>query len=380
MDDNTLEGVDSDVLTFEVTALNGTTWTFSVKSLDELKVKIAIELDTICLLITLMYQDDEIMCDNHFFDDRETFHSYQIIILHCINNNDIEEYDTMDIGNGLLNHLLYNDYTILEWCEYTLSQDQLKECIIEVWVLAADVGHTHIIHFFLKKNELFHDDDRVMIETSQKVLDRIFGEKGIDVNCMDQYEHTALVCSAMNGHSTIVNILIQAAANVNLRDFHNFPLHIASRNGCSEVVDLLIKGTANINVRDTDGTIPVQEAARNGFVDTLELLIDAGADLTCVDNDGEVALGMAVQRGHYEVVTTLIRAGVNINDGGTEYTPLMWSILRNHLKIMNFLIQSHADVNFVINHSTTALDLCNSNQEMIDHLIEAGAQKYEDIP
>lgn len=66
-------------------------------------------------------------------------------------------------------------------------------------------------------------------------------------------------------------------------------LHLASRNGHKNVVEILLKAGVNVNLRTTSGTA-LHEAALCGKESVVRTLLRAGIDLNCTDAEGRTAL------------------------------------------------------------------------------------------
>jgi ankyrin repeat protein len=72
---------------------------------------------------------------------------------------------------------------------------------------------------------------------------------------------SALHSAAAMGSREIVQLLITAHANVNLRDLEgNTPLHLAVREGKESIVPLLLEAKADPNLRNSSGTTPLDFA------------------------------------------------------------------------------------------------------------------------
>ena len=109
--------------------------------------------------------------------------------------------------------------------------------------------------------------------------------------------------------------------------------------------------------------------------DDIDLLILGIANVR--DNDGKTALIHASYKNHLKVVQILIDAGADVdiqdNDGRTA---LMWASSNDNLEVVQELIKAGADVNIQNNEGWTALIYAKiyKNQEIIDLLKKAGAK------
>ena len=135
---------------------------------------------------------------------------------------------------------------------------------------------------------------------------RLLLTKGIDVNATDSLQNqSALMWAAAEGHTEVVNALLEAGAKPNLqaavtkltaRSHADHPtggftaLMWAARNGHEDVVKALAKGGADLKAKNGDGASATMIAIANDRLDIANLLLDLGAD----PNDG--ALYMAVDQ------------------------------------------------------------------------------------
>ncbi len=130
---------------------------------------------------------------------------------------------------------------------------------------------------------------------------------GADLNLTDDRGHTVLSAVAAAENYPMFNLLMQAGAsttglesvqliqaattgniervrsllagNVNLDLDRGAAIGNASAAGHTKIVELLIRAGANVNLRDKLGFTPIASAAYAGYGAIVELLIEAGADI-----------------------------------------------------------------------------------------------------
>jgi ankyrin repeat protein len=124
--------------------------------------------------------------------------------------------------------------------------------------------------------------------------------------------HTALhYASQCSDGTELVPRLLALGANPNaLNHLGSSPLHFACLSGSLEVVEALLEAEAQLEVRDDDGT-PFDVAAQEGRIEIMRALAARGADVNTIGVDGENVLFDAVRRTDMEVVRECIRLGVN---------------------------------------------------------------------
>jgi ankyrin repeat protein len=130
---------------------------------------------------------------------------------------------------------------------------------------------------------------------------------GADLDLLDDRGHTVLTSVAAAENYPMFNLLMQAgastvglesiqlihaasagnidrvkallAANVNLDLDRGAAIGNAAAAGHTQIVELLIQAGANVNLRDKLGFTPIASAAYAGYREIVQLLIDAGADI-----------------------------------------------------------------------------------------------------
>lgn len=117
----------------------------------------------------------------------------------------------------------------------------------------------------------------------------------------------AIHCAARNGFRNVLNILLDAGADMNARDDRGLtPLHWASAMGHECVVEDLIAKGASLEIKSNSGFTPLLEAAENGHFKVVQRLVESKADLMATCNTGATALIYGATVGSLEVVEYLL--------------------------------------------------------------------------
>lgn len=106
-----------------------------------------------------------------------------------------------------------------------------------------------------------------------------------DVNWRGRlHNETALIVAACNGHTTIVQELLQYQADVNAHNkFRNTALHKAAMKGLSQTVAVLLEHPdININATNSANKTPLYWASMCGHQDCVQLLLEAHADTNII--------------------------------------------------------------------------------------------------
>jgi hypothetical protein len=166
-----------------------------------------------------------------------------------------------------------------------------------------------IVKYGNNKNALFSavlDDDIPRLKT---VID-----SNVDLNVRSVDDITPLIAATIMNRQKVVELLINANADVNAKDRAGWTalIHFASSNDSLDLGNALIKANADINVRDKLGTTALIVAAVKGNIDFVKILVEAGADLNAAAKmTGEpfTAMQAAEREGHKEVAEFLKKCG-----------------------------------------------------------------------
>lgn len=206
---------------------------------------------------------------------------------------------------------------------------------------------------------------------------------GIDVN--EKHRDSYLLnVACYRGDLELVQLLLNNGADVNVVAGDGAtPLVWAGQGDkTGEIVSLLLKKGAKIDAENKLGTSAFDNAARSyctsknsPSIEVLEILADHGADVDNPIPDGEAKgytnLTTAIVWNKIKLVRFLIDRGADINfvaaDGNT---PLMLACREGNLAMVNLLIVSGATTEAVNNNGETALQLAekNKHEEIVQYL------------
>ena len=97
-----------------------------------------------------------------------------------------------------------------------------------------------------------------------------------DINAKGGHYGNALQAASFRGHEKIVQILLDAGADVNLKEQYGIGLQEASKNGHENVVQILLDAGADVNNRGRYDSA-LQAASASGHEKIVQILLDAGA-------------------------------------------------------------------------------------------------------
>ena len=154
--------------------------------------------------------------------------------------------------------------------------------------------------------------------------------------------------AASRGNTGLFNKLLEAGADVNIRDERNCSLlHIAAGRGHDEIVSTLLLKGANKDALDDDGDTPLIYASVAGRLGVVKTLLAVGADFKIRNEDGSSALEYTAQEGHAPVIQAILGHGADINDRCLAGdTALHIASLFDQVSAVDALVEGGADIEF----------------------------------
>ena len=217
-------------------------------------------------------------------------------------------------------------------------------------------------------------------------------QPGVDLEAGERTDSgTAVWAASQSNHSHIVELLLQAGANINAQNSDGWTLlHLAAAVGRATVVHSLIITGADVNARADGGATPLLFAAQSGHLfasqsETLEvvqMLIDAGSDIRATTNNGTTVLHMAALLSKDPgLIPCLLAAGAGCHLNwkafmdGRLVTPLMMACMCSNTTAVECLLQAGADVGARMEQGLTALHEASllNREDIVELLIAAGA-------
>ena len=198
-------------------------------------------------------------------------------------------------------------------------------------------------------------------------------------------------------HATIVQLLVKSGAQVNeLNNFGETALHLASKNKIGpidrNIVKILIDHGADINVLNCAGQKaadqkddPLHDAASNGDTKEIEKILKNKHDINACNIYGRTPLFDAVSCCGIEsgVIRTFIACGADVTIADAiQSTPLHEAIIVGNISIVRLLLNAGAQINKQNAQGNTALHLAvqagyrkafRSYTAIVKVLIDSGA-------
>ena len=203
---------------------------------------------------------------------------------------------------------------------------------------------------------------------------------GAGVCVTDNVGDTCLMLAAVFGHTETVRYLVGLPeVNVNHSGDEGFTaLHWACQEDYRTMVQVLIDAGADIEAKDEEGYSPLLRASKDASLDTVKMLVKAGAGVCATDNKGHTCLTLAAWCGHTETVRYLLcLPEVDVTQSNNRgYTALHRAVPMKHADVVEVLIDAGADV------EGKRDGICNTplhyacevgEREIVRMLLEAGA-------
>lgn len=154
---------------------------------------------------------------------------------------------------------------------------------------------------------------------------------------------TPLQIACTNGNLTIVQLLIAAGADIELKNVARMsPLSIAIENRHPQLVAYLIEKGADIHSKGPNNLQPIHYACLHGNKAIIELLLSKGIDMNLRDSQKDNLLSFTtdLNGGSLEATKTLVENGID----PTYYTSAFrWACWRNNPEIAAYLLDCGAD-------------------------------------
>lgn len=130
---------------------------------------------------------------------------------------------------------------------------------------------------------------------------------GAEKNALDDAGETPLMKAAQLGHQRVVELLIEAGADINVfgkaldspygRTYGSAALHYAAGRGHHGIVKALLKHGADVNAQDNRGDTPLHYAVDIGREEIVSTLLEFNANALVANRDHQTALVWAARDG-----------------------------------------------------------------------------------
>ncbi len=215
-------------------------------------------------------------------------------------------------------------------------------------------------------NELFEAVKKGDAEVVKSLL-----AGGALVDAVNQYGYTPLHWAAKNGYKAVVDLLLEAGADIKLLKKDS-----VERELCQNILNGLLRSAvisnnivkvqayiaigAGVNATDDDGETPLHLAAAIGQAAIVAALLDGGADVDAVSQNRRTPLHWAVRNGCEAVVRLLLAAGALVDAvdlwGGSA---LIFAAENGYEAVVDLLLETGADIT-LLKKDSVERELCQN--------------------
>jgi ankyrin repeat protein len=186
-------------------------------------------------------------------------------------------------------------------------------------------------------------------ETEHQIATQLL-DMGADVNAINAFGYTALLYlgeSDTDDKLDLTRLFVDRGADLNQQDYQgNTFLHNASDRGSAAMMEIVIEAGADLSIRNFHGS-SIQDSARYDKEEKLDILYQYKKDVT---------LHEAVYYSQSALVDQILQTGTDINGKNKSgYTPLMLASMRNDSAMVKKLLGLGADLNAQEKSGRTAL-------------------------
>jgi ankyrin repeat protein len=182
---------------------------------------------------------------------------------------------------------------------------------------------------------------------ARKILSTTKEDVAKAVNAKNSHGYTALMIAAVNGHSSMVELLLDHGAEIHVRSSYGASsnaLWKASETGQEHIVKLLLDKKADVNAKDSRSDPALTLASRAGHNQIVELLLSSGADINASTEHTGTALQGALSVGNKDTVMLLVKAGADVNSSPRWFGNALWVALNAGYMDIAKLLLAHGAI------------------------------------
>ncbi|XRB14766.1 hypothetical protein RI054_09g46060 [Pseudoscourfieldia marina] len=133
------------------------------------------------------------------------------------------------------------------------------------------------------------------------------GYAGHDVSLwsLEQLSEQAVDCARYGDHDDLLFLLKDTRIDGAVAWDNKTALHMAAANGHASIVDVLVERGADVDVPNAEGSTALHWACVNGQAQVARKLVDAGASVAVLNKSSRTPLDEAIAHNRIEVVEAL---------------------------------------------------------------------------
>jgi ankyrin repeat protein len=250
-------------------------------------------------------------------------------------------------------------------------------------IIASDCGNTEVVEILLSDEKIDVDIKDKMGQTALhraakkeylNISERLINA-GANINEVDENGNTPLLLVSLMGAAKAVKMLLRnEKIDIHAKNFHHdqTALHIATIGGYPDIVQMLIDAGANVDEVDNSGRTPFLLASSNGHIQIADTLHTLTIDIHAKDKEGRTAIYLGVSNGHANTVSFLTSAGVNPNiPQNDSSTPVFIVAQYGYFDCVQALCDAKADIQIPFKSTPKNLiDFAVGHKKEINGIVE----------
>jgi len=266
------------------------------------------------------------------------------------------------------NQILFDLVKNHEWNELI---DKLKNNDI-INVNIRDTNYNYLIQYIVMYNK--------------KEIVSYLINRGCRLDIMDNDGRSLLYTPIKYNYIEILELLLHFNNNIigisliDLRDNTGMtPLFYSIIFNNIDAFDILVKNNSDLLIFDKELNSLVHYAVKYKSINILKKLIKFKINMNILNNEGLTALHIACIYNYTDIAKLLITVSdINISDYKKNFTPLLYCITLNNIKLSTLLIKKDADLNIQDYYGNTALHLAilEQNNELIKLIVDNDIVNY----
>jgi ankyrin repeat protein len=248
-----------------------------------------------------------------------------------INKNTLNQYKPISVDSdyssliiNIFDNNLNNIKNLLD-TNIDINKNTFTRYNLSPLLLASMLGHTNIVKLFL---------DNKACST---------------YTCNENW--SPIVIASINGYTEIVKLLIQYDLDLKLE--YDLALLCAIEKGFEQLVEILINAGANLNYSKLHGHLlgccsPLHHAIYYKNINIINILIKLGSDVNYNGPCNSSSITDAVYVGNFEIIKLIIDRKSDINrqifESGYYNTALSIACEKNNIEIVDYLLCNGADI------------------------------------
>ena len=191
-------------------------------------------------------------------------------------------------------------------------------------------------------------------------------QKGVNLDCKNDYGQMPPHHAAIYGKETIVELLLEKGAKIDEKDSKEMtPLQIAVFNKEILVTKVLLKHGSDVEVKGHFGYSPLHIAIYgNGNISLVKLLLEHGADVNSPANNGLTPLIRTICGKDYGISELLLQNGAKPDIRVKSGPAVHYAIIEDDKKTFQMSLKYGSSLTIKNNYGETPLE------KALDHKVE----------